>query len=181
MPELQQAQPLGLGVLSLTFSRRWCRIPTRLSSCYEGRVTTVTLGNPLAFNAFFTASSSNWWSRLTLNFSSRVGKSIWMDSCSTHGRVPSASRTRVGQPTAQVMPGTRRTTWNKSPLTSSFIWSGEGFGDDGALALSVRLQPSKPVASVTNVRTDRKSLRMIEISKHARSRTQPQTPERARR
>ena len=33
-----------------------------------------------------------------------------MLSCSTHGRVASALRTRVGQPTAQVIPGTRKQT-----------------------------------------------------------------------
>jgi hypothetical protein len=42
---------------------------------------------------------------VTLKVTIRLGTSAEMESCSTHGRVASADRTRLGQPTAQCMLG----------------------------------------------------------------------------
>ena|SRR6266404_4161748 len=99
-----------------------------------------------------------------LNFTSRVSKSIWMVSCSTHGRVPSAFRTRVGQPTAQVIPGTRSVTSDKASLAPSSILSPEDGGGVGVRASSDLPQPGTPAASAANATTDRNSLRMERIS-----------------
>src|SRR5438876_3556578 len=94
-----------------------------------------------------------------LNFTSRVSKSIWMLSCSTHGRVPSAFRTRVGQPTAQVIPGTWRVTPDEAALDFPAPSPG-GEGVLGARAFSDLPQPGKPTARAASASAARKSLRI---------------------
>ena len=76
----------------------------------EGAERTSASANPSDFRALLISCALNFLLSLTPNRSSRVLKSIWIVPCSTHGRVASARRTRVGQPTAQDMPGTRKAT-----------------------------------------------------------------------
>ncbi len=124
----------------------------------------MDLGNPWPFSASRIAAALNWLLSLMLNFTSRLSKSIWMVSCSTHGRVPSALRTRVGQPTAQVIPGTRRVTSDNAPLAPFSALSPED-GDGAGVGASCDLpHPGRPTASAANATTDRNSLRMEGVS-----------------
>src|SRR5438445_3077738 len=108
-----------------------------------------------------------------------------MLSCSTHGRVPSAFRTRVGQPTAQVIPGTWRVTSDEAALDFPAPSPG-GDGVLGARAFSDLPQPGKPTARAASARADRKSLRMDDLTPGmqktpaAMSRRRLQTRRRAR-
>jgi hypothetical protein len=95
---------------------------------------------------------------------SRVSKSIWIVACSTHGRVPSALRTRVGQPFGQFIAGTWKTTSDTMLLPPSFAGSPDGRGEAEAPASSVLPQPITPTPSAKNARTDRNSLLMRSVS-----------------
>src|SRR5262249_30448070 len=115
-----------------------------------GPDTTSASANPSAFRALLTSCASNLFLSFTPNRSSHVLKSIWIVPCSTHGRVASAFRTRVGQPTAQDMPGTRKPTsaWARSSL--SFEPSPRGSG--------LSLAPDD--LGLSRPRTERKKLRI---------------------
>src|SRR5712692_9905356 len=66
-----------------------------------------------------------------------------MVPCSTHGRVASAFRTRVGQPTAQVIPGTRKLTSDRAGP-----WVGWSPGRRGSSALAEFIMNNIPCSSL---------------------------------
>jgi hypothetical protein len=99
-----------------------------------------------------TSPSLNWTLSLTPKRNARVLKSIWMVFSSTHGRVRSAVRTRVGQPTDQVIPGTRKVTSDQAPPDPSIGLSGECVGSaDRAKSASTDRNRARMEGSLLNL------------------------------